>query len=253
MTADPWGSGGGAAAHHPPASAYPGIPTAHSWNTDAWTAPQSHAYPALAVDTGDGTDTDTASSIEDQTLADPVIDALPLAQQDEHYFWNYQRGKSQWRRHMKKPTRKVRRFVKTKGKGKGNGKHRFSFLSTMGDEEYDGIFFGGKGKSKGTRRSTGKAGGRSKNPIGSDGNIMLCGICGADDHFRAQCPRSPSTMLATGHTHLATGHTHGLAAPARSVDLEVGGPLGDLLNAPAPVLNSVAGMYSAMPVTDSIV
>ena len=251
-TADPWG-GGGVAAQHPPAAAYPGIPTAHPWNTDAWTAPQAHAYPALAVDTGDGTDTDTASSIEDQTPADPAIDSLPLAQQDEHYFWNYQKGKSQWRRHMKKPTRKVRRFVKTKGKGKGKGKHRFSFLSTMGDDEYDSIFFGGKGKSKGKRRSTGKAGGRSKNPIGSDGNIMLCGICGADDHFRAQCPRSPTTMFAAGGGCGGAGHTHNLAAPARSVDLEVGGPLGDLLSAPAPATNSVAGMYSAMPVDEGIV
>ena len=174
-----------------------------------------------------------------------MIDPLPLAQHDEHYFWNYQKGKSQWRRRMKKPTRKVRRFVKTKGKEKGNGKSRFSFLSTMGDEEYDSIFFGGKGKSKGKRRSTGKAGGRSKNPIGSDGNVMLCGVCGADDHFRAQCPRGQGSQ---GSTMLATGGFGALTVPTA-----VDGPLGDLLEAPAPVSNSVVGMYSAMPVDEGMV
>ena len=34
--------------------------------------------------------------------------------------------------------------------------------------------------------------GSRKNPIGQDGNIMLCGVCGADDHFRAMCPRNAS-------------------------------------------------------------
>ena len=39
------------------------------------------------------------------------------AQIDEASFWQYQKSKSQWRRHMHKPTRKLRRVVKRKGKG----------------------------------------------------------------------------------------------------------------------------------------
>ena len=51
------------------------------------------------------------------TYNDPRIvefDMTP-AQIDEHLFWAYQRNKSRWRKHMRKPTSRVRRFVKRKG------------------------------------------------------------------------------------------------------------------------------------------
>ena len=46
-----------------------------------------------------------------------------------------------------------------------------------------------------------KAKGARKNPTGPDGKIMMCSICGSEDHFRAQCSRGPGqsrTMLVLG-------------------------------------------------------
>ena len=94
-----------------------------------------------------------------------------------------------WRKHMKKPVRKVHRFLKrsfpqSRG-GKGKGKRRYG-LTEM---QYDQIFFGGGGKSKGKRPTTGKGKGRRTNPVGADGEIMECSICQSKEHFRAVCPR----------------------------------------------------------------
>ena len=107
---------------------------------------------------------------------------------------------------MSKPTRQVRRFVRRKGKGKGKGKSkgkgkgasRFQFLAEMDDIDYDRTFYGGKGKSNGKNRSSGKGKGRRQNPTGADGQIMTCGICGSETHFRAQCPRNTNRGASSG-------------------------------------------------------
>ena len=102
----------------------------------------------------------------------------------------------------------------------------------MADVEVDSVFFGGKGKSKGKRRSTGKGQGRRKNPRGSDGEIMLCGICGSDEHFRAQRPRQQnSTSSSSGFGGLVAGPIGNIA-----MSLNQGGPLGDLRGPPPPPL-----------------
>ena len=95
-------------------------------------------------------------------------------------------------------------------------------MAEMTDADLEEIYFKGRGKrggGKGFRRSTGKGRGRRRNPVGSDGNVMRCGICNSDTHFRAQCPQNQNT-----------NHSHGFAA----VPAEQGaaaGPLGDLLYA----------------------
>ena len=143
-------------------------------------------------------------------------------QLDEHLFWLYQEAKSRWRKHMSKPTRKVRRFIRKrrngrfKGKGKGKGHRRFAFLSEMSDEDYDSVFYGGKGKSKGKSRTSGKGKGRRKNPRGYDGQIMTCSICGSDEHLRARCPRNTASAAAT---------TGGSTAPASFGAYVDSGPL----------------------------
>jgi len=129
---------------------------------------------------------------------------------------------------MHKPTRRVRRFVrKAKGKGKrstkGQGKSRYDFLDQLPDDEHDYAFYGGKGKSKGKRRSSGKGKGRRKNPVGRDGTIMTCSICGSEEHFRAECPRNapaPSTaaLAHTGVSHLGATDIF-LGAPTRTIGL----------------------------------
>lgn len=62
----------------------------------------------------------------------------------------------------------------------------------MTDEEYDQVFYGGKGKRKGKHRSYAKGSGRRRNPIGCDGELMKCGICNSEEHFRAFCPQIPN-------------------------------------------------------------
>ena len=82
-------------------------------------------------------------------------------------FWLKQRANGRWRRFVKKPTRRVRRFIKRRpsGKGKGRGGKRQltgrginAYLAALAQEANEGLFFGGRGKGKGRRkgrRSTG--------------------------------------------------------------------------------------------------
>ena len=182
------------------------------------THPPATNYYGNADDDMYVSDSETSSDDQDEAdYSDPALQGLQPHQIDEAIFWAYRQAKRQWRRHMHKPTRRVRKFVRTKGKGKGKGrgKSRFAFLEQMGDLEYDNTYFGGKGKSKGKRRSGGKGKGRRTNPRGRDGRIMTCSICGAEDHFRAECPRGGTDHSNTGTTAFAS--YSGM------------GPLGDLL------------------------
>ena len=127
-------------------------------------------------------------------------------------FFQYQEAKANWRKHMHKPTRRVRKFAKRSGKGKGGGKgwSRFSFLAEMPDGEYDEFFYGGKGTSKGKPRSFAKGKGRRTNPKGRDGQTMKCSqrlpdgsVCGSETHFRAQCPHNPDKGAGKGSNRFA--------------------------------------------------
>ena len=190
---DPWAASGAASSQAPIA------PSGGAAGSSAFPAHQASPEGYFS-----GTDTDTASD-----TSRPVVDyssaefhGMTPQQVDEHLFWIYTEAKSRWRKHMNKPTRKARRFVRKnsshrslrgKGLGKGKGKggaSRFTFLSEMSEVDYDAIFYGGKGKSKGKSRTSGKGKGRRKNPRGYDGQIMTCSICGSEDHFRAQCPQN---------------------------------------------------------------
>ena len=91
-------------------------------------------------------------------------------------------------------------------------------------------YFQGKGKSVKSSSSGKGFSGRRMNPIGSDGQRMKCrnvlpggGVCGAEDHFAASCPRGgrPSGS-APPRTFLVTDPPPGL------VDLDEG-PLAGLL------------------------
>ena len=198
-------------------------PSARSPGAAASSQEQHDAYYVPSADGQSDTDTETESSSGAPLdyRGDPELQNLSPQQIDEHLFWTYQQAKSRWRKHMQKPVRRVRKFLrrsgkgKARGKGKGKGSSRFDFLANMDDSAVDAVFFGGKGKPKGKRRSTGKGKGRRRNPIGSDGQVMRCGICNSDTHFRAQCPRN------TGHSVGGVGTTFTSYAEA--------GPLGDLL------------------------
>ena len=162
--ADPWSTGGAYAAAPQQASAANNA----SWGTGG-------AYAAVPQQTGagsyvdSGTDSDTVSSLGETLFDEADLVGLTTAQRTEHLFWSYQQGKSRWRRHMQKPTRRVRRFLKRdghKGSMKGKGKQRFSFLENVSYESTDNVFFGGKAAGKGKKgnhlRSTGKGKGRKR-------------------------------------------------------------------------------------------
>jgi len=51
----------------------------------------------------------------------------------EHLFWAYRHHKGRYRRFVRKPVRRVRRFFKRRGKGRG--KHAGFFLANMTDSE----------------------------------------------------------------------------------------------------------------------
>jgi hypothetical protein len=183
-------------------------------NTTAYSPPansQQQQFLAGAVDDDeDFTDSETDSSdAEELDYAAMGLSTYTPAQTDEHMYWQYRTAKKNWRSHMRKPTRRIRRFFKRrKGKGraplaKGKGKRRFAYLETATTEEWDAAFYGGKSRSKGKRRTPGKGKGKGKagssrtNPIGRDGNVMTCSICQSDSHFRAECPQNTDTHLVT--------------------------------------------------------
>ena len=174
----------------------------------SWAEPEhSWAGPAMSHESPDdwgsdaGTDTDTQSS-----QGEPFPDPLPEGDEDvtEQLYWAYQQAKSQWRRHMQKPVRAVRRFarryLRNKGKGKGSfgkGKGRpnvSAFLAALDDAEVAQVF---KGFRKGGgKRSSGKGKGRKQNPLGKDGKRLRCFKCGSEQHLSRACPdRRPSTGM----------------------------------------------------------
>ena len=157
------------------------------WNLGSWGNTTNNAYHGMEVDSG--TDTDTVSSVgENEYTYEDIPGGLDPVQQGEHLFWAYQQAKGRFRRFMRKPVRRVRRFIKHKGKGRG--RHAGHFLSTMSDNEVEEVFFksGPKGRGKG-KRSSGKGRGRRQNPRGHDGQIMKCRTCGSTEHFQKECPK----------------------------------------------------------------
>ena len=123
---DPWGGSAGAmrvALEPPPqwnAPAFPSIPVQQ---------PPQPAYPSVpGNDYASDSDTDTISSLgEGPDYQSPELANLSPTQVDAQLFWAYTKAKSAWRGHMRRPTRKVRKFVKrTKGKGQlGEGRRRY--------------------------------------------------------------------------------------------------------------------------------
>ena len=170
-----------------------------NWNTgppiDGWNLGEWPDYAYNTHEEADsGTDTDTVSSVGDTwyDIAD-IPEGIDETQKAEELFWTYQKAKGRYRQFMRKPVRRVRRFIKRKGKGKG--KNPGYFLSTLRDQEIEQMFFGkggkkGKGKAKG-KRSSGKGKGRRGNPKGPDGQVMKCRVCQSTEHFQrvSQEPR----------------------------------------------------------------
>ena len=134
-----------------------------------WSAPtDSEAY---YYDSG--TDSDTESSVGDTMYGWQEFEGMEPEEVEQVLFGRMQKAKGMWRQYTRKPVRKVRRFFRRKGKGKGKGKRLSgkgisTYVATLGDEEYEDMFFGrgrpkGRGMGKG-RRSTGKRCGKKRQP-----------------------------------------------------------------------------------------
>ena len=134
------------------APVYPSVPaSSHAYQSNtASDAQEAHQ------DIASSTDTDTISTADDLDYSAEDLHGMTGPQLDEHLFWEYQRAKGRWRKHMRKPTRRVRKFIRRKGskgkgkgkssspfrgKGKGKGRNRFSFLAEMPEQEYDEISY----------------------------------------------------------------------------------------------------------------
>ena len=140
-----------------------------------------------------GTDSDTESSCGEEDTRPEGLSAqlngplshLPDAEKEQHLYWAYKTTKGNWRKFMRKPVRKVRRYFRKeaeggwKGKGKGqskskgkrlSGKGISAYVAELSDEAYEETFFGkgkGKGRGKGKgKRSSGKGMGSRKESCG---------------------------------------------------------------------------------------
>ena len=220
------------------------VPTYAAWDT---------------ADSDNWTDTETASSVEE---LEPVT-STPEGSSDpaaiaEHLWWAYNRAKLQWRQHLRKPPRAVRRYARRylKGKGKGKGSTRpdaRAFLSELADEDVHQVFKGArKGKGKGFRHTKGKGKGRRTNPRGKDGAVMRCFRCGSETHLSKDChlPRTdgaaPRPEVAANRTFLVEG----------SSEIPAQGPLSGLVFMAMPTGDRSAGAAqeaqpSSAPQSDS--
>ena len=113
---DPWHQGADPWAAAAPQS----NPSFATWQGAAPQAAQQFQMTAAPQEEtiDSGTDTDTESSGDEMPDYRECSGMTP-AQVDSHLYWQYQRAKSNWRRHMNKPTRRARRFVKRRFGGKG--------------------------------------------------------------------------------------------------------------------------------------
>ena len=155
--------------------------------------------------------------------------------QSELLYLQYRQAKRRFRKfsgQMKgrhRPT--FRKYGKggKRNKGKGKGKHHSYFGNESDNQpdqrpldpsgfQWDGIsddyyvgwqefaFATGKGKSGGKPRGA--------NPIGKDGNVLLCSICSSDQHLRNVCPQR--AQQPTQRTHFAAPAQQPTSQPASS-------------------------------------
>ena len=220
---------------------------ARGWNSPSTSAQHTVQTYFGEEDGSSDTSTDTSSDNYSEDLANDEqvqgINRLPENQRPEATYWAYHKAKKIWRRFSKKPTRKVRRWAKRRGgKGKG-GSRASSYIATDEVKAY----FRGRGKAVGKSSNKGfskfKKNGKRKNPRGPDGKTMLCSVCGADNHFRANCPQGPGGSSSSSGVRNFYAATAGPTQPPPTP-----GPLDGLLadiDTAEPALGEVAQVFVA--------
>lgn len=110
----------------------------------------------------------------------------------------------------------------------------------MAEEELEQVFFG-QGKGMGKLHTTGKGKGRKRNPIGADGQVMKCSICGSDVHFRGECPRNSTGGSTAFSSYIDMGPTSDLAF------VTIGPPWGPAVWALPTDERTIASHISSLP------
>ena len=83
--------------------------------------PQATLFGAREEDDS-GADADAISSLGDTNYDWDDLEGMGEEHMTQELFWLKQRANGRWRRFMKKPTMRVRRFIKRKMSGKGQGR-----------------------------------------------------------------------------------------------------------------------------------
>ena len=170
---------------------------------DSW---QYAAFPA-APSESESWELSSGQSFDDEPVDLTDLAGLSTAEAGERVYMGYRTHKRRFRKFTKHPGRshkfgkgRGKRAHTFKGKGKGKGKPAFwtaegiplyadDGFSTYGQEEsWYGVdiapayaFQKGAGKASGKRRG---------NPIGPDGKVMKCILCGSEDHFQRFCSQN---------------------------------------------------------------
>ena len=158
--------------------------------------PQFDGSSELGQSQTDDEDWSSGHSEPDEPIDITDIAHLSLNDAGECLYLTYRGAKRRFRHFSKSGPRKGKGKGrgKSKGKGKFRGKPIFYSDGTIVEEFEDSAehsqpypiteaYYGGKGKGK----SSGL--GIRKNPIGADGKVMTCSLCGSDSHFRKFCKK----------------------------------------------------------------
>ena len=181
-----------------------------------------NVYPTFQQD--DESDIDILSSghSNDDEPVDFSTDVQGLGPEEagEKLYLGYRTSKRKFRRFTGQPSRSHRMRVRKqhrKGAGKGfKSRSKQAFLAdgteiwiddstgTIISDTYadnvDPIYTANKGSVKG-------AGKRRKNPIGPDGKIMKCSLCGSEDHFQKFCAKNPNRGIGGGKGQASASST----------------------------------------------
>ncbi len=189
--------------------AYP-VHQPHAQQQESYDHPDFYVY-------SDESSTDTSSDDYTEDLSVPLPQPGTIDEGVRLYL-AYKRGKKAFRRHVGRPTRRVRRVWKrfsrrrlgSKGKGKNrHGKGSFFGSPYVEFSQFE-AFMSHNGRG---RASSGKGMGNriGKNPRDGKGKVMKCFECGSEDHLKANCPHATKAHWAQTQQTASSSSSGGAA------------------------------------------
>lgn len=162
-------------------------------------------------------DFDTDTDSDDEPFEGLAATETAESLHEAHLF-----TKRRWRKFTRRRSRQTRFNMRKSRKGEGRGTSYLCLGCTSYEDAVhtEEVFYGGKGGKGGGKGGNKFRGGKSQgqsfssnggqgtgrgnqgrlNPIGPDGNIMLCGVCDSKYHFRKDCPgKDKAAQQQGGH------------------------------------------------------